>query len=89
MIPTWHDSSQTRTSGAWPTWIALAGLWFLTFADQYWVYALLFLAWAGYDLATGESHFIQRITRRDQPVTYWLVVLTWVLLSALWLAYPG
>ena len=89
MIPTWHDSSHTRAPEAWPTWVALAALWALTLANQYWVYALLFLAWAAYDLATGESHFIQRVARRDQPVTFWLVVSTWILMSLLWIAYPG
>ena len=88
MIPTWKDSPRTSVLRTWPTWVALAALWIMTFANQYWVYALLFLAWAVYDLAVGESSFIQRVTRRDQPLTYWLVVSTWVLLAVLWLAYP-
>ena len=88
MIPTWQHPSPTRTRGAWPVWIALAALWLMTLAGQYWVYAVLFLAWAVYDLATGESHFIQSVTRRHEPVTYWLVVSTWILLTVLWLIYP-
>ncbi|MYB87304.1 MAG: hypothetical protein F4X85_08850 [Acidimicrobiaceae bacterium] len=89
MIPTWQHSSPTRTRGAWPVWVALAALWLMTLAEQYWIYAVLFLAWAVYDLATGESHFIQRVTRRHEPVTYWLVVSTWILLTVLWLIYPS
>lgn len=88
MIPTRDESPRTSILRTWPTLTALAALWILTFANQYWVYALLFLAWALYDLVTGESSFIQRVTRRDQPVTYWLVVSTWILLSVLWLIYP-
>ena len=88
MISKSGDSSKSRTLAAWPTWVAVAALWILTFAGQYWVFALLFLAWASYDILSGESRFIQRITRRDQPVTYLLVVLTWILLSLLWLLYP-
>ena len=88
MIPTWNHSPRSSVLKTWPTLTALAVLWMLTFAGQYWVYALLFLAWGVYDLATGESSFIQRVSRRDQPLTYWLVVSTWILLSALWLAYP-
>ena len=83
------DLQRRRTAAApWPTWAALAALWILAFTGQNWVYALLFLAWAGYDLVSGESNFIQRLTRREQPVSYWLVVLTWILLSLLWLLYP-
>ena len=36
----------------------------------------------------GESSFIQRVTRHDHPVTYWVVVSTWILLATLWLMYP-
>ena len=89
MIPTWNNPAPSSAVKLWPTWSALAALWFLTFSGQYWVYPLLFLAWAGYDLATGESSFIQRVTRRAQPVTYWLVVSTWILLAVLWLIYPS
>ncbi len=88
MIPTWNNPAPSSAVKLWPTWAALAVVWFLTFTGQYWVYALLFLAWAVYDLATGESSFIQRVTRRAQPVTYWLVVSTWILLAALWIVYP-
>ena len=52
-----------------------------------WVYGLLLVAWGLYDLLTGESVFVQRITRRRQPVTYWLVVLTWILFGVLWIVY--
>ena len=88
MIPTWNDSPRTGVLRTWPTCAALAALWILTFANQSWVYALLFLAWGLYDLATGESSFIQRVTRRDHPATYWVVVSTWILLAVLWLMYP-
>lgn len=88
MIPAWDEPKRSSTLRTWPTLTALAVIWSLTIADQTWVYALLFLAWGLYDLAVGESSFIQRVTRRDHPVTYWLVVGTWILLSVLWLAYP-
>ena len=88
MIPTWNDSPRAGAVRLWPTWAALTALWALTLANQVWVYALLFLAWGIYDLVTGESSFIQRITRRAHPVTYWLVVSTWIVLAALWIAYP-
>ena len=67
----------------------MAAVWAFALSEQTWLFALLFLAWAAYDIATGQSSFVQRVTRRDQPGTYWLVVLTWVVQSVLWLAYPG
>ena len=92
MIPTLHHSTRTRkrarSSPAWPTWAAVAALWILTYTEQWWVYPGLFLVWAIYDVATGESNFIQRIRREAQPFTFWLVVSTWILLSLMWIAYP-
>ena len=47
----------------------------------------LLVAWALYDIRTGESLFIQRITRREQPVTYWLIVATWISFGVLGFLY--
>ena len=88
MIPIGNDAARVGAVGPWPTWVAVAALWFFALAGQVWILAALFLAWAVYDLVTGESGFVQRITRREQPVTYWLVVSTWIALSILWIAYP-
>ena len=41
-----------------------------------------------YDLVTGKSSFVQHITRRENPITYWLVVATWIVLSVLWITNP-
>ncbi len=89
MIPTQHHPRQARIPRAWPTWAAVAALWILTYTEQWWVYPGLFLVWGIYDVATGESNFIQRISREAQPFTFWLVVSTWILLSLIWIAYPG
>ena len=70
-----------------PTWIALAALWCAVLANQAWIYGLLLLAWGVYDVVTGESVFVQRVTRREQPVTYWVVVSTWIALGGLSIAY--
>lgn len=67
----------------------MVALWAFALSEQIWLFALLFLAWAAFDIATGESSFVQRVTRRDQPGTFWLVVTSWVLLSVLWLAFPS
>ena len=71
------------------TWIALAAIWCAVFIDLNWIFALLLVGWGLYDVFTGQSLFVQRVTRRHQPVTYWLVVSTWILLGVLWLIYEG
>jgi len=48
-----------------------------------WVWAVLFLFWAGSDLLAGETHLIEQVTRKQNPITYWLIVVTWIVLSGL------
>lgn len=88
MIQSWDDPPLRGLRRPWMTWAGLAALWVLTFSGQYWMWSALFLGWAAYDIVTGESSFIQRVTRRGDPVTYWLIVSSWVALSLLWLLYP-
>lgn len=76
MIPTPARPTQARSLRLWPTWIAVAALWAFALTEQIWLFAVLFLAWAAFDIATGESSFVQRVTRRNQPGTYWLVVIS-------------
>lgn len=40
-------------------------------------------AMSGDDLVSGESRFILRVSRGERPATFWLVVVTWILMSAL------
>ena len=73
----------------WLTWVALATIWCAALLDQVWIFSLLLIAWVIFDLRTGESLFIQRITRREQPVTYWIILLSWIAFAGLWLVYPS
>ena len=69
-----------------PTWIALAIVWFAVLMNQPWIFGLMFLAWAIFDIVTGESSFVQTVTRRAHPLAFWVVVLTWFTLACLSIA---
>ncbi|HAI63907.1 MAG TPA: hypothetical protein DDY35_11365 [Acidimicrobiaceae bacterium] len=85
-------TTSTSTTGArGDVRLAVAGLvvlWAAALAGQVWVFALLFLGWAAYDVWAGESHFIQRVTRAEHPVVFWSIVASWVAMSILWIVYP-
>ena len=76
-------SPRTRLA---PTWVALVVVWCAVLVNQPLVFGLLFVAWAGYDVVTGESVFVQRLTRREHPVAFWLVVSTWLAIGTLTIA---
>lgn len=69
------------------TWVGLVLLWIALLFNQYWLYASLFFAWGIFDLVTGHSFFVGQVSRRGEPVTYWLIVLTWFAIGALSLVY--
>ena len=74
--------------GTWPTVAVLTVLWAATLTNQVWVFGILFLIWAGWDIATGESSFLQRIHRRRNPIAFWSVELSWIGFGLLWIFYP-
>ena len=78
--------SAARDPAVAPTWIALVVVWCAVLVNQPLVFGLMFLAWAGYDVVTGESVFVQRLTRREHPVAFWLVVSTWLAIGTLTIA---
>lgn len=73
--------------GIAPAVVGLIVLWIAALANQVWIFAFLFIGWALYDIVNGESHFVQRITRDDHPVLFWSVVVSWIAMSILWVAY--
>ena len=70
-----------------PTWIALVIVWFAVLMNLPWIFGLLFLAWAIYDIVTGESSFVQTVNRNAHPVAFWVVVLTWLAFACLYIAF--
>ncbi len=83
-------SPMTKPAGkTWPTLVVLAVLWATSLVSQVWVFGLLFLAWAAYDIVKGESFFIQRITRRHHPLTFWAIEASWIGFGLLWIFAPS
>lgn len=67
-------------------WRAILGLilvWIATIADWQWIWGLLFLLWIIPDLMTGMTYFIEPVTKKDNPFTYWLIMISWIALSTL------
>ena len=53
----------------------------LLYPNYQWIWAILFLYWVIPDLVTGTTHFIERIERVQNPILYWIIVLTWLLIA--------
>jgi len=73
-----------KTSMGHYKWRAIAGLTVVALAvllDANWLWGVLFLLWVIPDLKTGSTHFIEHVERRDNPITFWLILGAWITLS--------
>ena len=67
-----------------PKWRAILGLVIVATAvllEANWIWGLLFLLWVIPDIQHGSTHFLEHVEQRKNPVIYWLIVTTWVVLS--------
>lgn len=66
-------------------WRAIVGLVIVALAvffNANWIWGVLFLLWVIPDIKSGSTHFMEHIEKRRNPVVYWLIILTWLVLSA-------
>ncbi|RMH48613.1 MAG: hypothetical protein D6694_00300 [Gammaproteobacteria bacterium] len=70
-----------NTSFKWRTLIALLLIANAVMMDWNWIWGLLFLYWLVLDLIYQETHLVERVTRDENPVLYWVIIFTWFFLS--------
>ena len=76
---------QAEPSGfAWKAPIGLVCIWLAVFLDIQAFWGVLFLIWTLPALKSRRADFIEPIHRDTQPLLYWALVGTWIILS-LWL----
>lgn len=70
----------------WRTILGLILVWVATILNWEWIWGMLFLIWIIPDFFTGVTYFIEPITKKDNPLLYWLIMISWVALSVLSIA---
>ncbi|NEO52132.1 MAG: hypothetical protein F6K54_02950 [Okeania sp. SIO3B5] len=70
----------------WRTILGLILVWVGTILNWEWMWGILFLIWVISDFFTGVTYFIEPITKKDNPLLYWLIMISWVALSVLSIA---
>ena len=66
----------------WRTLLALAVIYAAILFEWNWVWGVLFLMWLIPGFYSGRTHLIEEINRDQHPLYYWLIMSTWVALSA-------
>lgn len=84
-----RKSSQTKFSSP-VKWRAIVGLFVVTLAtilNLNWVWGIVFLLWVIPDLQSGETYFFEQVTRQQNPILYWLIMIMWIA-SSVYFFFP-
>lgn len=65
----------------WKAGLALIVIWVGVAMDWNWIWGVLFISWTIPALVTRRTHLFEEVERAHNPVLYWLIVSTWILLS--------
>ena len=63
-------------------WRALVGLVCILIAVVFeitWLWGLIIIAWALPDIFSGHTHLFEPVSRTQNPITFWLITLTWMI----------
>jgi len=65
----------------WKTIIGLIIIYLATIFDWTWMWGLLFWYWAIPGLFSGETYFMERVGRKEEPILFWVIMVSWVLIG--------
>lgn len=63
--------------------LALLFMLIIMISSQYWLFGFLFLIWVVVDLINKETHLLETITLKDNPILYTLILLSWLAFAIL------
>jgi len=72
-------------------WRAILGLLIVYIAILFnleWIWGIFFIFWIIPDLLLKQTHFIEVITKKNNPVLYWSILFTWFILGIYMLLNP-
>ncbi len=65
-------------------WRSIVGLLIIYLAMWFnwqWIWGVLFMFWVIPDMLSGVTYFIEPIEKRSDPVLYWVIIITWIIMS--------
>lgn len=67
-------------------YIALPVLLVAAVLGLYWVWGLMFLWWLVPSLQMGRAHLITEVSRDEDPILFWAVILLWAAFGLMMIA---
>lgn len=70
-----------KNTTKWRTIIALILMYIALFMNWEWAWGVLFLLWVIPDLFSRVTFFIEPIQRNKNPILYWIIIVSWILMA--------
>jgi len=89
--PTNEESTvRSNRSGRfkWRTMVGLLLMYVAVALNWQWIWGVFGLYWIVPDFFTGVTYFIEPIERQENPMLYWLILITWIVFSVA-MFFPG
>ena len=65
----------------WRTISALILMYIAILMSWEWAWGILFLFWVIPDIFSGITYFIEPISKKDDPILYWFIIISWILMA--------
>lgn len=74
-------NKQQVSGHKWRTILALILMYLIIIFDWEWMWGILFLIWVIPDLFTGSTYFIEPIHKKENPMLFWIIIISWILMA--------
>jgi len=65
----------------WRTILGLIFIYVAMWFNLQWAWGVLFLLWVIPDLFTGTTYFIEPVAKHEEPILYWVIIISWIFMS--------
>ncbi|MEM9771092.1 MAG: hypothetical protein AAF889_05770 [Cyanobacteria bacterium P01_D01_bin.73] len=65
----------------WRTIVGLLIAYGAAFLNWQWIWGIFCLYWIIPDFFTGVTHFVEPVYRKENPILFWFILITWIAFS--------
>ena len=76
-----------KKSIKWRTILGLIMMYVAMWFNWQWIWGILFLMWVIPDIFSGVTYFIEPVEKKENPVLYWVIIISWILMSLYSMAF--
>lgn len=77
-----NNTTMALSKFRWKALLGIIAVWVAIAMNWNWIWGVIFIVWVIPEIRNRVAYFIEDVERSRNPVVYWLIIATWILLSA-------